>query len=190
MGRKWICGRIHGSCGMRILNQKLEANDTSNPMLVSKLTLPNNKGWDKWCLESIFSQQSVDIFAVSISPQPQFCLLGHQLYHSVDQSLQIGQDMDVIAPYATNEPLSSWIYESSSTNLALLQSVKSFYDALVSICVNNILFILKQGLKKEKKKFKRWDNMQNGSMKTEKKIMFQKNRKKKGKYFKYLVFTY
>ena len=32
--------------------------------------------------------------------------------------------------------------------------------------------------------------MQNGSMKTEKKIMFQKNRKKKGKYFKYLVFTY
>ena len=92
---------------MRILNQKLEANDTSNPMLVSKLTLPNNKGWDKWWLESIFSQQSVDIFAVSISPQPQFCLLGHQLYHSVDQSLQIGQDMDVIAPYATNEPLSS-----------------------------------------------------------------------------------
>ena len=139
MGRKWICGRIHGSCGMRILNQKLVANDTSNPMLVSKLTLPNNKGWDKWWLESIFSQQSVDIFAVSISPQPQFCLLGHQLYHFVDQSLQIGQDMDVIATYATNEPLSSWIYESSSTNLAFLQSVKSFYYALVSICVNNIV---------------------------------------------------
>ena len=92
---------------MRILNQKLVANDTSNPMLVSKLTLPNNKGWDKWWLESVFSQLSVDIFAVSVSPQPRFCLLGHQLYHFVDQSLQIGQDMDVIATYATKEPLSS-----------------------------------------------------------------------------------
>ena len=33
---------------------KARTNDTSNPMLVSKLTLPNNKGWDKWWLESIY----------------------------------------------------------------------------------------------------------------------------------------
>ena len=52
--------------------------------------------------------------------------------------------MNVTAPY---EPLSSLIYDSNGTISTFSQSVKSFYYALVSIYMKNILFILKHAMK-------------------------------------------
>lgn len=62
--------------------------------------------------------------------------------------------MNVTSPYATNELLTSSIYDSNGTNLAFPQSVKGFCYTLVPIYINNMLFILKSELKN-----KRWDKM-------------------------------